>query len=159
MDEVFVHRSARGDEMPRRHWRRQINRHRRPRGRMARATSPAADVSTLQAATEPEEAPSQEGPSLAESVGDQCLVLALSRLSGAGAMSLRIRSSDTVSQVKQVIAQEEGTPAWQQRLLLGSTILQDFQTISSYGPFEESHLLVTLIHDSLSLPIKARQHR
>lgn len=74
-------------------------------------------------------------------------------------MSLRIRSSDTVSQVKQVIAQEEGTPAWQQRLLLGSTILQDFQTISSYGPFEESHLLVTLIHDSLSLPIKARQHR
>lgn len=139
--------------MPRQYqWRRQCQRW--PNAQRSRANS-LADTS-VNGESEAEARDTPEDP--VERVSDHSIVLALSKMSGACAMSLRIRTCDTVSQVKQIIAREEGTPAWQQRLVLGSTILQDFQTISTYGPFEEDRALVTLIHDSLLLPIRAREH-
>jgi ubiquitin len=59
---------------------------------------------------------------------------------------LKVKSSDTIINVKKKIQEKEGIPVEQQRLILGNHLLDDNLTLANYNIQEKSiiHLVIRL---------------
>eukprot|EP00931_Biecheleriopsis_adriatica_P094771 TRINITY_DN68389_c0_g1_i1.p1 TRINITY_DN68389_c0_g1~~TRINITY_DN68389_c0_g1_i1.p1 ORF type:complete len:208 (-),score=39.07 TRINITY_DN68389_c0_g1_i1:104-727(-) len=85
------------------------------------------------------------------------LEVILSSLTGEERAKLSASPDDEVSVLQSKIAEAEGTPVWQQRLLLQGTILESNQKLGHYGPFDDNVLCVTLVRRSIFMPAEGFQ--
>lgn len=89
----------------------------------------------------------------ADEPGSERVELEVQLVSGAAAATVVANTNDSVALVKEKIARVEGTPVWQQKLVLGShTLSKDAALLGSRGPFEDGRAVVTLIRLSTFIP-------
>ncbi len=92
--------------------------------------------------------------------GGECLQMAVRLLSGRLVATLNIWSRDLIAVVKAEIQTVEGTPVWQQQLLINDCLLEDQEMLEEYvfpQMVDESIFYVTMCRRGLFIPAETSQ--
>eukprot|EP00930_Biecheleria_cincta_P056110 TRINITY_DN4228_c0_g1_i1.p1 TRINITY_DN4228_c0_g1~~TRINITY_DN4228_c0_g1_i1.p1 ORF type:complete len:206 (+),score=46.38 TRINITY_DN4228_c0_g1_i1:31-648(+) len=81
--------------------------------------------------------------------------ITVNSMSGVDLAVIVIPISASVCMLKGCISKQEGTPTWQQKLLLQGVTLENPKNIEDYGPFEDGIAEVTLVRAALFIPAES----